>query len=86
LPGSINAVSIFSSRSQRRIAREMNSGPLSERRERGAPRTETSFDSTSITRPERMLPAASIARHSRVYSSITVRHFSAWPFAHASRG
>jgi hypothetical protein len=30
-PGSIHAVSIFSSTSQRRIAREMNSDPLSDR-------------------------------------------------------
>jgi hypothetical protein len=34
-------------------------------------KTLTSFASTSITRVERMLPATSIAKHSRVYSSIT---------------
>ncbi len=39
-----------------------------------------------MTRPERMLPATSIARDSRVYSSTTVRHFSCCPFAHASLG
>ena len=32
--------------------------------------------STSMTRPERMLPATSMARHSRVNSSMTVRHLS----------
>ena len=37
-----------------------------------------------MTRPERMLPATSIARHSRVNSSTTVRHFSCWPLAQAS--
>ncbi|CAK0446213.1 ISBma1, transposase [Burkholderia pseudomallei] len=37
-----------------------------------------------MTRPERIDPATSIARHSRVYSSITVRHFNCWPLAHAS--
>ena len=50
----------------------------------GAPRTLTHFDRTSITRGERMLPATSIARHSRVNSSITVRHLIFCPFAHAS--
>ncbi len=42
-------------------------------------------ESTSITRGDRMLPATSIARHSRVNSSITVRHLSCWPLAHASK-
>ena len=32
----------------------------------------------------RLLAATSIAKHFRVYSSMTVRHFSCWPFAHAS--
>lgn len=31
-----------------------------------------------------MQPATSIARHSRVYSSTTVRHLSCWPLAQAS--
>lgn len=83
-PGSISAVSIFASVVQCKIARETNSGPLSDRRCRGAPRTLTSFDSTSITRCEQMLPPTSIARHSRVNSSTTVKHFSVCPLAHAS--
>lgn len=37
-----------------------------------------------MTRPERIDPATSMARHSRVYSSITVRHFNCRPLAHAS--
>ena len=44
----------------------------------------TRRDSTSITRPERMRPSTSIARPSLVHSSVTVRHFSCWPFAHQS--
>ena len=75
---------MFASRSYFRIALETNSGPLSDLRYFGAPWTLTSLESTSITRLERMLPATSIARHSRVYSSITVRHFSCCPFAQAS--
>jgi hypothetical protein len=38
-----------------------------------------------MTRPERMPSTTSIARHSGVNSSITVRHFSCWPFAQASK-
>ena len=38
-----------------------------------------------MIRWERMLPATSIARHSRVYSSITVRHFNGCPLAQASK-
>ena len=37
LPGSIAAVSMFSLLSQRKIARDKNSGPLSDRRYFGAP-------------------------------------------------
>src|SRR6516164_3600081 len=85
LPGSMCAVSMFACVSHLRTARETNSGPLSERRYLGAPCTVTSLASTSITRPERMLPATSIARHSRVYSSMTVRHLSCCPFAQASK-
>ena len=36
-------------------------------------------------RPSECCPATSIASASRVYSSITVRHLSCWPFAHASK-
>ena len=35
-------------------------------------------------RGERMPPATSIARHARVHSSTTVRHFKPWPLAHVS--
>ena len=70
--------------SQRKIAVATNSGPLSDRRCRGAPCTLTSWASTSITRPERMPPATSIARHSRVHSSTIVRHLSVCRFAQVS--
>ena len=55
---------------------ETNPGPLSERRNFGAPRSLISRLSTSTTRSERMLPATSIASASRVCSSITVRHLN----------
>ena len=76
---------MLASRQPLRIALETNSGPLSLRRYRGAPWTLTSLESTSMTRLERMLPATSIAKHSRVYSSMTVRHFNCWPLAQASK-
>lgn len=44
----------------------------------------TSLLGTLMTRPERMLPATSMARHSLVNSSITVRHLSCRPLAQAS--
>ena len=84
LPGSMNAVSICAVCSQRRMARATNSGPLSDRTYRGAPWTLTSCVSTSMTRPERIPPATSIAMHSRVNSSMTVRHFNVRPSAHVS--
>src|SRR6185437_7911266 len=67
----------------RRVDSKLRS--LSLLRYRGAPCTLTSLESTSMTREERMLPATSMARHSRVYSSITVKHFSCWPLAQASK-
>ena len=63
----------------------MNSGPLSDRRKAGAPRSLISRVNTSMTGAERMLPATSIARHSRVNSSMMVRHLSFWPLAQASK-
>ena len=80
----LHGVSMPESASQVRIAWLTNSGPLSERRKRGAPCSETSRVGTSITRPERIDPATSIARHSRVNSSITVKHLICWPLAQAS--
>ena len=76
LPGSIRATSMFDSTIHSRIALLMNSGPLSERKIAGAPCWLTSRASTSITRFERMLPATSIAKLSRVNSSTTVKHLS----------
>src|SRR5688572_26786010 len=84
LPGSMCAVSMFACVSHRRTALDTNSGPLADLRWLGAPCVLTSFESSSMTRAERVLPETSIARHSRVYSSMTVRHFSCWPLAQAS--
>ena len=84
LPGSMSAVSSPFATAQRRIAFETNSGPLSERSTTDSPRSPISRARTSITRPERIEPATSMARLSLVYSSTTVRHFSCWPFAQAS--
>jgi hypothetical protein len=81
----MGAVSTLTSESQRRMAVETNSGPLSERRYLGAPWTVMSFVRTSMTRPERMLPATSMASASRVHSSTTVRHLGCWPVAQASK-
>jgi hypothetical protein len=47
-----------------------NSGPLSERRCCGAPRSLTSRESTSITRPDRIRPSTSIAKPSLVPRSV----------------
>ena len=46
--------------------------------------TLTSCASTSITRPERIPPATSIAKHSRVHSSTTVKHLSVCRLAQVS--
>jgi hypothetical protein len=77
----MNAVSMAPVASQASSAVAMNSGPLSDRRYRGAPCTLTSTIKTSITRADRMLPATSIAKHSWVNSSTMVRHFNVRPSA-----
>ena len=66
LPSSSNLVGLLSSRGQqtRMLAAPLLSF-LGTRRYFGAPRSLTSLASTSMTRPERMLPATSRARHSR---------------------
>ena len=84
LPGSIGAVSILSDSSHSRVALLTNSGPLSERRERGPPRVLISWLKTSMMLGERILPATSIAKRSRANPSMTVRHFKVWPLAQAS--
>src|SRR5580704_3336696 len=61
LPGSINAVPMPCATIQDNKALETNSGPLSLRRNAGAPRALTRRDSTSITRGERMRASTSIA-------------------------
>ena len=85
LPGSLSALPIPSATIHFRIAFETNSGPLSERMKAGAPWMLTRRASTSMTRLERMLPATSMARHSRVHSSTMVRHLSCLPSAQQSK-
>ena len=85
LAGTISAVPMPPVAIHSRIARLTNSGPLSERRKSGAPCVLTRRVSTSIIRCERIDPATSIARHSRVNSSTTVRHFIWRPSAVASK-
>jgi hypothetical protein len=58
-----------------------NSVPLSERRNSGAPCVLASLDRTSIARLERIDPATSMARHSRVNSATMVRHLICCPAA-----
>jgi len=55
-----------------RNSRATNSGPLSERKYSGIPRTTITSASVSITSLLPSLRATRIARHSRVYSSISV--------------
>jgi hypothetical protein len=64
LPRLDKAVLIACASIQDNGAFETNSGPLSLRRKAGAPRSLTSFVSTSITRPDRIRPATSIANPS----------------------
>lgn len=85
LPGSLSTLAMPDSAIHSRMVRLTNSGPLSERMNSGASCTLTRRDSTSITRLELMEPATSMARHSRVDSSMTVRHLSYWPVAVASK-
>jgi hypothetical protein len=62
-----------------RTARAMNSGPLSLRMCPGAPRRRTKPSSTATTSVAFMPRPTSRARHSRVYSSTTLSHFSGRP-------
>lgn len=50
----------------------------------GTPRSHASLVTISKTRPERITPATSNSRNSRVNSSTTARHFNCWPLAQAS--
>ena len=68
LPGSISAVLMPAWASHSRTSRLTNSGPLSERRKSGAPCRLTRRVRTSISRFERIEPATSMARYSRVNS------------------
>ncbi len=79
LPGSMNSVSTFSAASQCRTSSAVNSGPLSERRCSGTPCITNKSANVSRTSSDRNRRATTIARHSREYSSTTVRIFNARP-------
>jgi hypothetical protein len=81
LPGSINAVPMPCATIHDNKALDTSSGPLSLRRNVGAPLVLTRRDRTSMTRAERMRPSTSIANPSLVNSSVTVKHLSCWPLA-----
>ena len=57
----------------------MNSGPLSERRCSGMPFHSITSDNVSMTSWVPILRSTRIARHSRVYSSISVNNRNVFP-------
>ena len=65
--------------SHSRTALDVNSGPLSERMCSGTPRVTIRSASVAITSIALMRRSALIARHSLVYSSITVSNLAALP-------
>lgn len=79
LPGAMKAEPIAASGSQRITLAAVNSAPLPDRMNAGLQYSRMSRDSVRITSCERKLAPASIARHARVYSSITLSIFNARP-------
>ncbi len=75
MPGPINAHAILCDTIHSSSARDTNSGPLSERRVKGATRSNISRDTTSITRADRMRPS-STGRFPPRAASGAARH---WP-------
>lgn len=67
------------SRNQRMTRAPVNSAPLSDRINAGLPYNLINLDSTRTTSCERRLAPTSMARHSRVYSSITHNIFKTRP-------
>ena len=84
IASSIVAVSLCFINTQILSALAMNSGPLSLLRTAGAPCLSNNPPSTAITRSAFTDPPTSIARHSRVHSSMTVSAFSFCPLPQAS--
>lgn len=79
LPGAMKAGPMAASRSQRMTLAAVNSAPLSDRTNAGLPYGRISRDSVRMTSCDLRLAPTSIARHSRVYSSITLSIFNARP-------
>ena len=79
LPSAMKAGPMAASRSQRMTLAAVNSAPLSDRTNAGLPYRRISRDSVRITSCDLRLAPASIARHWRVYSSITHIIFNARP-------
>jgi hypothetical protein len=79
LPGSMYSVPHPLSFSHAFTASAMNSGPLSERTNRGAPRSSNRYFSVATTSRAVKCRSTSIARHSRVNSSTTGSSFRRLP-------
>jgi hypothetical protein len=80
LPGSMYSVVTPTRPSHPLTALAVNSGPLSDRMCPGTPRRTNRSASRSSTSSALSFLATSMARHSRVYSSITVSMRKARPF------
>src|SRR6266436_4946621 len=83
-PGSICTSSIFRSIPHVRKCRDVNSGPLSQRIASGTPRSATIRSNSRVTRRLAKLVSTSKARHSRVYTSITLNTRNFLPLSAAS--
>src|SRR5581483_11067250 len=83
-PGSICTTSIFFSSAHAKKCRLVNSGPLSERIASGTPRSATIVSSTRVIRGPGNPVSTSSAKHSRVYTSITLNTRNFLPLSAAS--
>src|SRR5229473_506587 len=83
-PGSMCTKSIFRSIPHARKCRLVNSGPLSQRIASGTPRSATIRSSSRVTLRLAKLVSTSNAKHSRVYTSITLNTRNFRPLSAAS--
>src|SRR6266436_680342 len=83
-PGSICTSSIFRSIPHARKCRDVNSGPLSQRIASGNPRSATIRSNSRVTLRLAKLVSTSSAKHSRVYTSITLNTRNFRPLSAAS--
>ena len=79
LPGLMKRVAALTPWSHKRTAPAVNSGPLSDRRCSGTPRSTMRSPRHSMTWDERKGRPTRMARHSLVYSSTTVRRRTGLP-------